>query len=135
MNLGKINVITPPDKLFNQNPSILLVKPTNETKEAFQKYICQVLDELNVFVFDMNETDFDWLLSVHNYADITIIDVDNCDPISRSFVSFMLAQTDTYYFTKDEITPYHLISKNRIYDLATVPFFREIQNPEEGEDE
>jgi len=135
MNLGKINVITPPDKLFNQNPSILLVKPTNDTKEAFQRYICKVVDELNIFVFDTNETDFDWLLSVHSYADITIIDVDNCDSITRSFVSFMLAQPDTYYFTKDEITPYHLISKSRIYDLASVPFFKEIEDSEEGEDE
>jgi len=135
MNLGKINVITPPDKLFNQNPSILLVKPTNEVKEAFQKYICQIIEELNVFVYDENEMDLDWLLSVHNYADVCIIDVDNCDVITRSFVTFMIAQTDTYYITKDEITPYGLISKNRIYDLDSIPFFKQVQNPEEGEDE
>ena len=133
MNLGKINVITPPDKLFNQNPSILLVKPTNEVKEAFQKYICQVLEELNVFVFDENETDLDWLLSVHGYVDVTIIDVDNCDTITRSFVTFMIGQCDTYYITKDELTPYGLISKNRIYDLDSIPFFKKIDI--EGEDE
>ena len=136
MNLGKINVITPPDKLFNQNPSILLVKPTNEVKEAFQKYICQIVEELNVFVYDENEMDLDWLLSVHSYADVSIIDIDNCDVITRSFVTFMIAQTDTYYITKDEITPYGLISKNRIYDLDSIPFFKQVQNPEEeGEDE
>ena len=133
MNLGKINVITPPDKLFNQNPSILLVKPTNEVKEAFQKYICQILEELNVFVFDENETDLDWLLSVHGYVDVTIIDVDNCDAITRSFVTFMIGQCDTYYITKDELTPYGLISKNRIYDLDSIPFFKKIDI--EGEDE
>lgn len=135
MNLGKINVITPPDKLFNQNPSILLVKPTNEVKEAFQKYICQIVEEINVFVFDENETDLDWLLSVHSYADVSIVDIDNCDSITKSFVTFMIAQSDTYYITRDEITPYRLISTNRIYDLDSIPFFKKTNNPEEGENE
>lgn len=134
MNLGKINVITPPDKLFNQNPSILLVKPTNEVKEAFQKYICQILEEINVFVFDENETDMDWLLSVHGYVDISIIDIDNCDIITRSFVTFMISQPDTYYITKDELTPYGLISKSRIYDLDSIPFFKTIQDIEETDE-
>jgi len=136
MNLGKINVITPPDKLFNNNPSILLVKPTNDTKQHFQKYITNVLEELNVFVYEETEMDMDWLLSVHNLADVTLIDVDNCDPITRSFITFMIAQTDTYYITKDEITPYGLISKNRIYDLESIPFFKNVNlNDQEGEDE
>lgn len=135
MNLGKINVITPPDKLFNQNPSILLVKPTNEVKEAFQKYICQIIEEINVFVFDENETDLDWLLSIHSYADVSIVDIDNCDSITKSFVTFMIAQSDTYYITRDEITPYRLISTNRIYDLDSIPFFKKTNNPEEGENE
>lgn len=135
MNLGKINVITPPDKLFNDNPSILLVKPTNELKQHFQKYISQVLEELNVFVFDENEMDIEWLLSIHHYCDVTVIDIDNCDPITRSFVTFMIKQTDTYYITKDEITPYGLISKNRIYDLDSIPFFKTIEDPEEDNDE
>lgn len=131
MNLGKINVITPPDKLFNNNPSILLVKPTTDVKQAFQKYISQVVDELNVFVFDEPETDIDWLLSVHNLADVSIIDIDNCDVITKNFICLMLAQQDTYYITKDELTPYGLISKNRIYDLDSIPFFKKI----EGQDE
>lgn len=135
MNLGKINVITPPDKLFNNNPSILLVKPTNDTKQHFQKYISKVVQELNVFVYDENEMDMDWLLSVHSYVDVTIIDVDNCDPITRHFITFMIAQPDTYYITKDEVTPFGIISKSRIYDLDSVPFFKIIEDPEEGEDE
>lgn len=135
MNLGKINVITPPDKLFNNNPSILLVKPTNDTKQHFQKYISKVVQELNVFVYDENEMDMDWLLSVHSYVDVTIIDVDNCDSITRNFITFMIAQPDTYYITKDEVTPFGIISKSRIYDLDAVPFFKIIEDPEEGEDE
>lgn len=135
MNLGKINVITPPDKLFNNNASILMVKPTNETKQHFQKYISKVVQELNVYVYEESEMDIDWLLSVHSYADITIIDIDNCDPITKNFITFMIAQPDTYYITKDEVTPYGIISKSRIYDLDSIPFFRIIENSEDNNDE
>jgi len=135
MNLGKINVITPPDKLFNNNASILMVKPTNETKQHFQKYISKVVQELNVYVYEESEMDIDWLLSVHSYADVTIIDIDNCDPITKNFITFMIAQPDTYYITKDEITPYGIISKSRIYDLDSIPFFRIIENSEDNNDE
>jgi hypothetical protein len=123
MNLGKINVITPPDKLFNLNIGILLVKPSAEFKSHFQKYISRVIDETNVFVYDETENDMDWLLSVHQKVNITVIDVDNCDPITKSFVTLLLAYPETYYLTSDETTPYGLISKNRIYDLDAIPFF------------
>ena len=52
MNLGKITLITPPDKLFNLNLSYLLVKPSNTVKQQFQSILSKSLDDLNVFVFD-----------------------------------------------------------------------------------
>jgi hypothetical protein len=68
-------------------------------------------------------------------VDVTIIDIDNCDNVTRQFITFMIAQPDTYYITKDEVTPFGIISKNRIYDLDAVPFFKIIEDPEEGTDE
>ena len=47
MNLGKITLITPPDKLFNLNISYLLIKPNNFVKEQFQTILSQSLDRLN----------------------------------------------------------------------------------------
>ena len=120
MNLGKINVITPPDKLFNLNLSYLLVKPSLNVKQQFQTILSHNIDELNVFIYDENETDISWLLSVAMQADITIIDVDNCDPTTKLFATFLLAQPNTHYITSDEITPYGLISKNRIYNLDAI---------------
>jgi hypothetical protein len=117
MNLGKINLITPPDKLFNLNMSYLLVKPSNHVKQQFQSILSHSPEELNVFVFDQEETDIGWLLSVSQQADVTIIDVDNCDITTQKFITFMLAQPNTHYITSDELTPYGLISKNRIYNL------------------
>ena len=120
MYLGKINVITPPDKLFNLNLSYLLVRPSLNVKQQFQTILSHNIDELNVFIYDENENDIGWLLSVAMQADITIIDIDNCDPTTKLFTTFLLAQPNTHYITNDEITPYGLISKNRIYNLDAI---------------
>jgi len=133
MNLGKITVITPPDKLFNLNPSYLLVKPSLTVKQQFQTILSQSIDDLNVFIFDDNDTDIDWLLSVAGQVDCVIIDIDNCDKLTSKFVIFLLAHGNTYYITMDEITPYGLISKNRIYDLNQI--IEQLEEEDNDEDE
>lgn len=133
MNLGNITLITPPDKLFNLNLSYLLVKPSNHVKEQFQTILSQSIDDLNVFIYDAGDTDTGWLLSVAQQADVTIIDIDNCDPITQKFVTFMLAQPNSHYITNDELTPYGLISKNRIYNLDWI--VEQLSNQEEDDDD
>lgn len=137
MSLGKINLITPPDKLFNLNLSYLLVKPSIHVKQQFQTLLSHSIEELNVFIFDQEETDIDWLLSVANQSDVVIIDVDNCDPITKQFVTFLLAQPNSHYITNDEITPYGLISKNRIYNLDWIveQLLQEDDEEEDTDDE
>lgn len=132
MNLGKINLITPPDKLFNNNMGYLLVKPSNHVKQQFQAILSQNFEEVNVFVFDENEHDIGWLLATAVQSDVIIIDIDNCDPITQKFVTFMLSLPNTHYITNDEITPYGLISKNRIYNLDWIA---EQLTDEEDDDE
>ena len=73
MNLGKINIITPPDQLFNLNPSLLLVSPSVVVKQQMQKYLSCSIDEVNVFVYDPTDQDFNWLLAVHFRADVTVM--------------------------------------------------------------
>lgn len=132
MNLGKINVITPPDKLFNLNLSYLLVKPSLHVKQQFQTILSHCIDEINVFIFDDEETDISWMLSVAGNVDVVIIDVDNCDPITQKFVTFMLAHPNSHYITRDDTTPYSLISKNRIYNLDWI--VEQFQNDQEEDD-
>lgn len=135
MNLGKITVITPPDKLFNATLSYFLVKPSKQVKHQLQSVMSQSIDDINVFIFDDDDTDIDWLLSVAHHVDLIIIDIDNCDPITKKFVTFMLAQSNVYYITTDELTPYGLISKNRIYDLEfIVNQFNDEDNEDNDED-
>lgn len=130
MNLGKINLITPPDKLFNQNINYLLIKPSTETKIQFQQILSQLIDDINIFIFDEKELDLDWMLSVSHQCDAVIIDIDNCDPITKNFVSYLLSMPHCHYITTDEITPWNLISKNRIYNLDIL-----IQEEDEENDE
>jgi len=117
MNLGKITLITPPDKLFNMNLSYLLIKPSTQVKEQFQIILSQILDDVNVFVYDEDDHDIGWLLSIAQQVEIIIIDVDNCDAITSQFITFLLAHPNSYYITNDDTVPYKLISKNRIYNL------------------
>lgn len=133
MNLGKINLITPPDKLFNLNPGYLLIKPSTKVKMQFQQLLSQSDDDLNVYIYDTDEADIEWMLSVSQQADVIIIDIDNCDPITKQFVSFLLAQPNTHYLTNDEITPWQLISRNRIYNLDWI--LDAIGKEEDDEDE
>ena len=133
MNLGKITVITPPDKLFNLNLSYLLVKPSTLVKQQFQTILSKSIDDLNVFIYDNTEDDIGWMLSVAQQVDVVIIDVDSCDPVTKSFVTFLLAQPNAHYITLDETTPYNLISKNRIWDLDFI--IEQLTNPEEDEED
>lgn len=133
MNLGKITVITPPDKLFNLTLSYLLVKPSLHVKQQFQTILSKSIDDINVFIYDQDESDIDWLLSVAMQADVVIIDVDNCDTITKQFITFMIAQPNAHYITNDEITPYSLISKNRIYSLDWI--VDQLKDSEDEEDE
>jgi hypothetical protein len=136
MNTGKITLITPPDKLFNLSLGYLLVKPSLHVKEQFQTILSQSMDDINVFIFDDQETDVSWLLSVAMQADIVIVDIDNCDPVTKQFVTFLIAQPNTHYITNDELTPYNLISKNRIYNLDwIVEQLLTEPDDEEGEDD
>lgn len=136
MPVGKINLITPPDKLFNLNPGYLLIKPSTKVKMQFQQLLSQSDQDLNVYIYDQDEADIEWMLSVSQQADFIIIDIDNCDQITRSFVSFLLAQPNTHYLTSDELTPWHLISRNRIYNLDWIlEAFKEGDDEEEETDE
>ena len=132
MSLGKINLITPPDKLFNLNPSYLLIKPSTKVKMQFQQILSQSDEDLNVFIYDTDETNIEWMLSVSQQVDNIIIDIDNCDAITKNFVSFLLAQPNTHYLTTDEITPWQLISRNRIYNLDWI---LEVLNKEDTDEE
>jgi hypothetical protein len=116
------------------NLSYLLIKPSNHIKQQFQTILSQSIDDLNIFIYDNDDNDIGWLLSIAVQVDCIIVDVDNCDPITQKFITFLIAQpNNVYYITNDETTPYNLISKNRIYNLDVI--VERLKNEQEEEDE
>jgi hypothetical protein len=117
------------------NISYLLVKPSNFIKEQFQIILSKSIDDLNVFIYDNDDIDTGWLLSIAQQVDCVIIDIDNCDSITQKFVTFMLAQPNVHYITQDDLTPYKLINRNRIYDLEWIVEQLKSQEAENGDDD
>jgi|TARA_B100001093_G_C26745243_1_gene978553 hypothetical protein len=119
--MNNITIITPPDVLLNDTLSILLICPTEHLKEMLQQSIDHLTIDLNIFLFEtwFDEHEIPWLLSISQQKNIksTIIDLDNCNPAVRKFSSYFIAQPDTFYLTNDSVTPYNLISNNKVYDL------------------
>lgn len=116
--MNDVTIITPPDVLLNDVYSILLIHPSVHLKEHIQTILSQVDYPVNIYLYDDSEEDISWLLKVAKMCDITLIDIDNCDIVTRHFATHIVAQPKTFYLTNDQITPYNLISKNRIYDLS-----------------
>ena len=133
MNFGKINLITPPDSLFNSNISYLLVKPSTKLKIQFQTILSAIDEEINVYIYDTDVIDIQWMLNAANNVDVIIVDIDNCDPVTKNFISLLLSLSITHYLTEDEATPWNLISRNRIYNLDWL--VEQINAAKEAEDE
>jgi hypothetical protein len=117
--MGDINLITAPDRLFNNSLSFLLLYPGTSVKEQFNNLLANSDQPFNVYLYDHDSDahEIDWLLSTHKLVDFTIIDVDNCPHEVRELVSYFIADPKTYWLTKAEQMFYNKISNKRIYNL------------------
>lgn len=115
--MDQITVITPPDKLFNSTPSLLVISPGNDVKIKVHDFISTYPDELNVYFYENSDADPAWVLSVVSLVNCVVFDLDNADPVMRNFASYIISKSNVFYLTNDTLTPYNLISNNRVYDL------------------
>jgi len=117
--MHKITVITPPDKVFNNNFSFLLVYPNSDVKQQFQQLIANIDHPFNVYYYEQEELDHnvDWLLSLVKMTECVIFDVDNTPAKIRTLASYIIAQNNTFWLTNDNDTYYNKLSTNRIYNL------------------
>lgn len=118
--MNKINVITPPDVLHNKALSFLLVQPSIDIRNQFQKLLGDYNGYLNIYFYDpqsQEEQNVSWLINISQIVDYIILDIDNMSVVERNFVSYFISLPYTFYLTKDDNTPYNLLSVNRIYDL------------------
>ena len=118
--MTKINVITPPDIIHNQNKSFLLIFPNTDTRLEFQTFLEKYAKAINVYLYDPQEDgdkDIAWLLAMAKIVDYTIFDLDNTAIEEKKFASYIISLPNTFYLTKDDVTPYNKLSLNKIYDL------------------
>jgi len=121
--VSDILLITPPDKLFNQNPSILLVYPSEAAKLETQIYLANTTHTVNVYIYDKTENeshDIDWLLGVARYANCVYVEIDNCEPTVRDLCSYLVSFSNCYWLTNAENSVYNQLSANRIYDTQSI---------------
>ena len=117
--MNKINLITPPDKLYNNDFSFLLIYPSDDIKDQFNNLINDIDKTFNLYIYEVETDDHnpDWLLSMSKTADCVILDIDNCPPIIGNLHAYFIANSNTYWLTKGEQMFYNKISSNRIYNL------------------
>ena len=115
-----INLITPPDKLYNGNLSFLLVSPSDDKKEQFNQMAKRIGQDLNVYLFDKTETDVPWLLDVGQEVDHIILDIDNILQEYQWLIGYFLSFNKTFYLTSAEQMSYNVINTRRIYDVGQI---------------
>ena len=120
--MSDVLLITPPDKIHNQNFSILLIYPTEPTKNTIQEYLTEVDYDFNIYIYDQlsEEHDFGWLLEVARFSDFVFLDVDNLDSETRDLASYLISLSNVYWLTQAENSVYNKLSAKRIWDINSI---------------
>lgn len=121
--MTKINIISPPDKLYNECYSILLLYPNKNIQTEMQALLSTVNDSVNVYLyntFTSTSNTQSWLLDVIGLVDIIVFDIDLVPETSFVYdlISYIVAKPKTYWLTNRKHLTYNYISNNRIYDLS-----------------
>lgn len=115
MSKALINLITHPDKLFNNNPSMLLVNPSDQLKEDFNKNALRLEKEINLYLYE-NDENITWLLDVSKSVDYIVLDLDNTK-INHWIIGYLLSNNNTFYLTNESNSVYNVVNVNRIYEI------------------
>ena len=116
MSKPVLNLITSPDKLFNDDPSLLLVNPSDIIKENFNHYAKKFENNVNLYLYENSETDLRWLLEVAEIVDYIVLDIDNTK-VTPWIIGHLLGFGKTFYLTNTPESVYNIINNNRIYEL------------------
>ena len=116
--MSNITLITPIDKLYSSELSILLVYPNSKIKEQLQNILAEIDCNIHIYLYELeSEHEIEWLFDVQALCDYTVIDIDNSTSVIRDLTSYMISKDNTFWLTNGSGTYYNVISKNRIFDL------------------
>ena len=119
---NKLLLITPPDKLFNQNYSVVLIYPSDAVREQAQEILANTQGQINIYLYNLpeEEADVDWLLTTSKMSNIVILDYDNSPSHVKTLSSYLVSLPHTYWLTNDDWMLYNKLSPNRIYGLDII---------------
>lgn len=122
MTESKLTLITPPDKLFNQNHSVLLIHPSDGVRKQAQDILATSGGYQNIYIYNPAEEDedIDWLLTVAKMSDVVVLDYDNSSKSVKALASYLVSLPQTYWLTSDDWMLYNKLSPNRIYGLDII---------------
>lgn len=114
-----VNLITPPDKLLNNNLSFLLINPSVEVKEQFNDMLKDLDGKtINLYLWE-SEGDVSWLLDIAQSVDYVIIDIDNTKEM-QWVIGYLLSFDKTFYLTNQGEMQYNILNINRVYDIRQI---------------
>lgn len=121
--MTKINLITPPDKLYSDVFTLSMVCTTKELLNDLQiEFLNSFEESVNIYLYNEKEnytkSDLNWLLDVINFSDIVIFDLDNSPDYIKRLSSYIIAKPNVFWLTNYEYPVYNHISSNRIYNLG-----------------
>jgi hypothetical protein len=113
----KINLITPPDIVYNDAFSIVMICPCDGMKLELQSHLATTDIDVNVYMLSNNEIDIGWLLSIVKWVDVVIFDMDNAEDQVHDFRSYLLSHSNVFWLTNREYPCYNILNTNREYNL------------------
>lgn len=121
--MTKINLITPPDKLYTEVLTMTVICPSKDLLNQLQSDFLNLYeDSINIYLYDDKEQytkeDLNWLLDVVNFSNIVILDLDNSPDYIKRLSSYFIAKPNVFWLTNYEYPVYNHISSNRIYNLG-----------------
>ena len=112
-----LKIITPPDILFDQAESILVICPDTQLQKALQDYLATQEHPINVYYYQSQDKDIRWLLTTAKLSKKIIVDLDNVTEDVNHFMSYILSFSHTYYKTLHMKADWTLINQNRFFDF------------------
>jgi len=117
--MSDINLITPPDKLYSRNSSVLLINPSEGLRLELQNLLQNTKQYFDIYLYEVNTDnhEFTWLLDVHRMVTWCILELENLPLEIKKIESYLISFGNTYYITQGEDILFNLISNNKIYSL------------------
>jgi len=116
-----INLVTYPDKLYDDYFQLLLISPSDELKKSLQsEFLSAIENDINIYLYDTESYEpskIDWLVDIFMQVDCCVIDLDNIPSYLKDLLSFFICRSKTYWLTKSQDSMYTHISKNKVYTL------------------